>query len=356
MTIIDSQVHAYEANTPKRPWHNVPNWPDHVTGDEMVAAMDKLGIDGAIFISAFAMYRFDGSYAVEVQRAYPGRFAIVKPVDPDDAAVADVIADWKKTPGTVGIRIMLMKEANREPNDPGLDRILRAGGRPGAFIAESVLSCAGQIVLPPGYLDAAYGHVRAAGGVCIADEVQTGFGRVGSRFWAFETQGVVPDIVTMGKPMGNGHPLGAVVTTRAIADAFAGGMEYFNTFGGNPVSCAIGLAVLDVIEGDGLQAHAREVGTRFINRLRELGTRHDLVGNVRGEGLFIGVELVRDRATLEPAAAEADAVVEAMRHRGILLSTDGPHHNVIKVKPPLVFTRENADEVVAALDEVLAAL
>src|SRR4029079_17948684 len=130
MTIIDSQVHAYDANTPKRPWHSVPNWPDHVTGDEMVAAMDKVGVDGAIFISAFSMYRYDASYAVEVQRAHPGRIAIVKPVDPDDAGVADVVADWKKTPGTVGIRIMIPKEPNRDagraPDDPGLDRILRA--------------------------------------------------------------------------------------------------------------------------------------------------------------------------------------------------------------------------------------
>ena len=129
MAIIDSQVHVYEANTPKRPWHTVPNWPDHVTGDEMVAAMDRVGVDGAIFISAFSMYRYDASYAVEVQRAHPGRFALVKPVDPDDPAVADVIADWKKTPGTVGIRIMMTKEAGRDPNDPGLDRILRAAVR-----------------------------------------------------------------------------------------------------------------------------------------------------------------------------------------------------------------------------------
>lgn len=236
------------------------------------------------------------------------------------------------------------------------ERVIASGRRPAAFLAESISGCGGQVVFPAGYLAGAYAATRAVGGVCIADEVQVGFGRVGRAFWGFELQGVVPDIVTLGKPIGNGHPMAAVVTTPEIAASFANGMEYFNTFGGNPVSCAIGLAVLDVIEGDGLQAHAREVGTHFINRLRELGTRHDLVGNVRGEGLFIGVELVRDRATLEPAAAEADAVVEAMRHRGILLSTDGPHHNVIKIKPPLVFTRENADEVVAALDEVLAAL
>jgi L-fuconolactonase len=131
MTIIDSQVHAYEADTAKRPWHSVPNWPAHVTGDEMVAAMDKVGVDGAIFISAFSMYRYDASYAVEVQKAHPGRFAIVKPVDPDDPAVADVVGDWKRTPGAVGIRIMLTKEPNRDrdPTDPGLDRILRAAVR-----------------------------------------------------------------------------------------------------------------------------------------------------------------------------------------------------------------------------------
>ena len=129
MAIIDSQVHAYEANTPKRPWRTVPNWPEHVTGDEMVAAMDSVGVDGAIFISAFSMYRYDASYAVEVQRAHPGRLAIVKPVDPDDPAVADVIADWKRTPGAVGIRIMMTKEAGRQPDDPGLDRILRAAVR-----------------------------------------------------------------------------------------------------------------------------------------------------------------------------------------------------------------------------------
>jgi predicted TIM-barrel fold metal-dependent hydrolase len=142
MPIIDSQVHAYEANTPKRPWATVPNWPAHVTGDEMVAAMDKVGVDGAIFVSPFAMYRYDASYAVEVQRAHPGRFALVKPVDPDDAAVADVIAEWKKTPGTVGIRIMMRKEVGRDPNDPGVGRIVRAAVRHDFPVN---LSCAGNL-------------------------------------------------------------------------------------------------------------------------------------------------------------------------------------------------------------------
>ena len=234
-------------------------------------------------------------------------------------------------------------------------RRAESGGRVvAAFFAESIPGCAGQIVLPEGYLGAAYGHVRAAGAVCVADEVQVGFGRVGTHWWAYETQGVVPDIVTLGKPIGNGHPMGAVVTTREIADAFDNGMEYFNTFGGNPVSCAIGLAVLDVIEEEGLREHALDVGTRFRDSLADLGQRHALVGDVRGLGLFIGVELVRDRESLEPATEEAADVINQMRERGVLLSTDGPFENVIKIKPPLVFSHEDAARVVEELDDVLS--
>lgn len=234
-----------------------------------------------------------------------------------------------------------------------LDTVNADGRRVAAFIAESLLGCGGQIVLPAGYLAAAYGMVRAAGGVCIADEVQVGFGRVGTHFWGFETQGVVPDIVTLGKPIGNGHPLGAVVTTPAVADAFANGMEYFNTFGGNPVSCAIGLAVLDVIEEEGLQAHAQRMGERLMAGLRGLMARHPLIGDVRGLGLFIGVELVLDRTTLAPAGAHAASVANRMRDHGILISTDGPFHNVLKLKPPLVFDEQDVDRLVATLDKIL---
>ncbi|MDE3136031.1 MAG: aminotransferase class III-fold pyridoxal phosphate-dependent enzyme [Acidobacteriota bacterium] len=233
-----------------------------------------------------------------------------------------------------------------------IDEIHAQGKKPGAFIAESLPGCGGQIVLPPGFLRDAYRHVRAAGGVTIADEVQTGFGRVGTHFWGFETQDVAPDIVTMGKPLGNGHPLGAVVTTAEIAAAFANGMEYFNTFGGNPVSCAIGLEVLDVIADEHLQEHAREVGASLLAGLRGLAEKYDLIGDVRGLGLFVGVELVRDRASLEAAAREAAYVVNRMRECGILLSTDGPFHNVIKIKPPLPFSREDGELVVATLDRV----
>jgi len=231
---------------------------------------------------------------------------------------------------------------------------LRAEGRGlAAFLAETLPSVAGQVVLPPGYLAEAYRHVRAAGGVAIADEVQTGFGRLGTHFWGFEGQGVVPDIVVLGKPIGNGFPLGAVVTTREIADAFDNGMEFFSTFGGNPVSCAAGLAVLDVVEEERLQDRALRVGGRLLEGLRGLSERHSLVGDVRGSGLFLGVELVRDRASLEPAPEEAAYVVNRLRERGVLTGTDGPHHNVLKLRPPLVFSEENARLLLETLDEVL---
>ena len=223
-----------------------------------------------------------------------------------------------------------------------------------AFFCESLLGCGGQIVLPEGYLKAAYDYVRNAGGVCVADEVQVGFGRVGTHFWGFETQNVVPDIVTLGKPIGNGFPLAAVVTTPEIAESFNNGMEYFNTYGGNPVSCAAGLAVLDVIRDENLQENARIVGDYLKKRLQNLKSRHSLIGDVRGLGLFIGVELVRDHDTLEPAAEEATYIVERMKNNGVLLSTDGPLHNVIKIKPPIVFTKENADFLADTLDMILS--
>jgi 4-aminobutyrate aminotransferase-like enzyme len=232
--------------------------------------------------------------------------------------------------------------------------IEESGRRLGAFMAESLIGCGGQVIPADGFLPAAAEAVRDAGGVVIADEVQVGFGRVGTHMWAFESQGVVPDIVTLGKPIGNGHPMAAVVTTSPIAKSFVTGMEYFNTFGGNPVSCAVGLAVLDVIQQQDLQGHALEIGGHFLDGLRELQTRHELIGDVRGLGLFIGVELVRDHQTLEPADTEASRVIDEMKTRGFLLSTDGPLHNVVKIKPPMVLTERDVDQTIAALDEVLA--
>jgi 4-aminobutyrate aminotransferase-like enzyme/Ser/Thr protein kinase RdoA (MazF antagonist) len=225
-----------------------------------------------------------------------------------------------------------------------------------AFIAETCPSVGGQLIFPAGYLENVYRHVRGVGGVCIADEVQTGLGRMGTSFWAFEDQHVVPDIVVMGKPLGNGHPIGAVATTRAIAHSFDNGMEYFSTFGGNTVSCAIGVAVLDVLRDEGLQEHARRVGEHTLSKLRPLIDRYPIVGDVRGSGLFLGVELVRNRETLEPAGAEASFVANRMRERGVLLGTDGPYHNVVKIRPPMPFTGSDGDILVEALEQAITEL
>lgn len=229
----------------------------------------------------------------------------------------------------------------------------QSGHGSAAFYCESILGCGGQVVLPPNYLKHAYAHAHAAGAVCVADEVQVGFGRDGEFMWAFQAHGVVPDIVTMGKPIGNGHPMGAVVTRPEIAQAFLNGMEYFNTFAGNPVSCAIGLAVLEVINEEKLQENALRVGLFLMHALRELQSRHALIGDVRGRGLFIGVELIKETSTLTPATQETRQVIEFLKRHHILLSSDGPYDNVLKIKPPIVFTQAHAEEFVARLDQAL---
>lgn len=222
-----------------------------------------------------------------------------------------------------------------------------------AFIAETLPSVAGQIVFPPGYLAEAYAHMRSADGVCIADEVQVGFGRLGTHFWGFETQDVVPDIVVLGKPIGNAFPLAAVVTRREIAASFDNGMEFFSTFGGNPVACAAGLAVLDILRDENLQQNALTVGVRWIAELKQLASKYPLVGDVRGSGMFLGLDLVNDSETRAPATEQASYIVNRLRDRGILAGTDGPHHNVIKLRPPLIFSAADAHLFVSTLEEIL---
>lgn len=215
-------------------------------------------------------------------------------------------------------------------------------GNIAAFIAEPIVGCGGQVPLAQGYLKEVYASIRTQGGVCISDEVQVGFGRLGSSFWGYEMYDVVPDIVILGKPMGNGHPIGAVVTTNEIANSFDNGMEFFSSFGGNPVSCAIGEAVLDVIEDDNLQAHALEVGSYLKAGLKKL--EYQEIGDVRGSGLFLGVELITSDG--EPNTELAQTIKDNLRKKNILISTDGPYDSVLKIKPPLYFNRKNARELV----------
>jgi 4-aminobutyrate aminotransferase-like enzyme/Ser/Thr protein kinase RdoA (MazF antagonist) len=235
-----------------------------------------------------------------------------------------------------------------------LDRLVAERRRPAAFIAETLPSVGGQIVPPHGYLADVYARVRAAGGLCIADEVQTGYGRLGEWFFGFEGQGVVPDILVLGKPIGNGHPIGAVVTTRAIADAFANGMEFFSTFGGSSVACAVGCEVLAIVDDERLMAHARRLGERLLGGLRALAQTHALIGDVRGHGLFLGIEFVDDREARTPASAQTEYIVERLRDQRILVGTEGHDNNIMKVRPPLTFDEAAADRVLAALSVALA--
>lgn len=241
--------------------------------------------------------------------------------------------------------------------DRCLDAIAaRTGNGAASFIAESLSGVGGQVILPKGYLAEVYSRIRARGGLCIADEVQCGFGRVGPAYWGFATRGVTPDIVVLGKPIGNGHPLAAVVTTPELAAEFANGMEFFNSFGGNPVSMAVGHAVMDVIEAENLPARAVATGAALMAGFCALAERFPIIGDVRGIGLFIGVELVTDRNRRLPATKAAGHGVEQLRLRGILSATDGPDDNVLKIKPPMVFGLDEAAMLLAETEAVLAGL
>jgi alanine-glyoxylate transaminase/(R)-3-amino-2-methylpropionate-pyruvate transaminase len=228
-------------------------------------------------------------------------------------------------------------------------------GQVAAFIAESIQGVGGCVVFPEGYLKHAYEHIRGAGGVCIADEVQAGLGRTGSHFWGFQTQGVIPDIVTLAKGIGNGCPLAAVVTTPRIA-ATVTQRIHFNTFGGNPVVCAQGKAVLEVIEREGLQANALKIGARLFTGLERLKDKHNIIGDVRGKGLLLGVELVADRSTKQPAKAQCAQVVETCRDLGLLLGKGGLQGQTIRIAPPLSITQADADFLIEVLDAACSAV
>uniref|UniRef100_UPI003A87E1F8 aminotransferase class III-fold pyridoxal phosphate-dependent enzyme n=1 Tax=Leucobacter sp. BZR 635 TaxID=3378705 RepID=UPI003A87E1F8 len=282
--------------------------------------------------------------------AYDNPFALEN--RPDWVHVADVPNRFRGTyRGEAGDAKVGASYAADLGND--LARLAAEGREVAAFICESVLGNAGGVLLPDGYLTDAYARVRTAGGLCIADEVQVGFGRMGSSFWGFEQSGVVPDIISIAKPMGNGFPLGGVITTKEIADALASQGQFFSSAGGNPLSCRVGIAVLDAMRDERLQENAALVGARLTEGFRELAERHEIVGPIHGEGLYLGVELVRDRETLAPATAEAAAICERLRELGVVVLTTSERSNVLKVKPPLTLSAESADFMVAQLDRVL---
>ncbi|MFQ3453164.1 aspartate aminotransferase family protein [Bradyrhizobium sp. UFLA01-814] len=262
------------------------------------------------------------------------------------------------------VRAVPAPEMYRNPvGDPGqrfaesvaaaITDLERSGFGFAALLVDTIFSSDGIYADPAGFLAPIVKLVHDRQGLFIADEVQPGFGRTGAAMWGFARHGVVPDIVTMGKPMGNGFPMGGVAMRAALLDGFAAEVKYFNTFGGNPVAAAAGLAVLDVIEDEGLMQNAREAGRQLMDGLREIGNRHVTIGDVRGAGLFIGLELVRDRDSKEPAAEHASLLINRLRQRGILVGAAGPFGNTLKIRPPLCFGKDHADIFITACDEEL---
>lgn len=349
-----------------------PNLTDYA--DRLCATLPK-GLNKVFFVNSGSAAT---DLAIRLMRAHTGRKPIMvmeHGYHGNTSAAIDVSAYKYRGKGGSGPAKHIMEaplpdlirgplagdhEANVQHSLTQVESMLKAaedrGQAAGGFIAETVVGCGGQVVLPSGYLAGLYTQIRAHGGICIADEVQTGFGRVGSHFWAFEQHGVVPDMVILGKPMGNGHPMAAVVCSDEIAASFENGMEFFSSFGGNPVSCAIGLAVLDVIETEGMQAHADLVGQTMLEDWRSMQNEFEEIGDARGSGLFLGLEFVQPGEKMVPNGELANQIVAEMRRRGILLSTDGPWHNVLKFKPPMPFSLANAAQMNTQLREVIRLL
>jgi alanine-glyoxylate transaminase / (R)-3-amino-2-methylpropionate-pyruvate transaminase len=276
---------------------------------------------------------------------------------------------WKfNVPSSFGVHHAMAPDQYRGPygyDDPAagkkyaddVSNLIQYGtpGRIAAFIAEPIQGVGGAVVVPDGYLQAAYQHVRAAGGVCISDEVQTGFGRTGTHYWRFQAHEVIPDIVTMAKGIGNGAPLAAVVTTPEIARALTSRI-HINTFGGNPVVCAQGRAVLRVIDREHLQENSLQVGNHLREGFRKLAEKHNVIGDVRGKGLMLGIELVKDRTTKDPAKDECAQVLETAKDLGLLIGKGGLSGNVLRIKPPMCINHADADFLLEVVDVALSSL
>jgi len=312
--------------------------------------------------------------AIMMARAYTGNFDVIALRNGYHGGSQATMgltshSTWKfNVPHSFGVHHALAPDTYRGPwgsDDPqagekyagDVKSVLQfaTSGKVAAFIAESIQGVGGAVVFPDGYLARAYEHVRAAGGVCIADEVQAGFGRTGTHYWGFETQGVVPDIVTMAKGIGNGVPLAAVVTTPEIAAAFTSRI-HFNTFGGNPVCMAQGKAVLEVIDREGLQANALKIGAKLVAGFEKLAEKHRIIGEVRGKGLMLGVELVKDRTTKVPAKEECLRVFDLAKDYGLLIGKGGYFGNVLRIKPPMCITEADADFMLEVLDLCFSSL
>ena len=294
-----------------------------------------------------------GSGIVVTDFAYHGNTKAIYEISTEDIPQEEIPDYVVAVPSPDTYRDKFSAEDYAKQMREAVDELQKRGIQPAAFVIDTIITSGGVVEPPAGYLKNAAEIIRGAGGLFVADEVQPGFARTGEHFWGYEADDFVPDIVTVGKPMGNGHPVAATIARSDLVDEFATHSNYFNTFGGNPVSCAAGLAVLDVIEQEDLQNNALTVGQYLSDGLTELAAKHEAIGDVRGSGFFKAVELVSDRDSKEPAAKLTAYVVNELRNRGILTGSIGPHDNILKLRPPMVFSQENADFFLGILDDVL---